>query len=336
MGEVLRSEIVNQVGNLLHGKSEDFTSTAIQLCNFQFHHNPVYREFLQLLNIHPSSIDQLEDIPFLPISFFKSKAVKTGNWTPKLVFESSGTTGQLRSRHFVRNPEWYEEVAVRTFEAMYGAIDSVNWIGLLPNYLEQKSSSLIYMLKCMIENSNSRLSGLFSNPDIEFQEILEQSVQSNKPTFLIGVSFALLELAENWEHSIGPNVRVMETGGMKGRREEITRNELHRVLKNCFGVQFIHSEYGMTELFSQAYSKKNGRFTPGLLMRVLCREINDPFSQEKYGSTGGLNIIDLANIDSCAFIQTMDCGRVYEDNTFEVLGRLDGSEERGCNLMYFN
>ncbi len=313
-------------------EEEDFEEVALELFRFQATYNKTYRTYLELLKIRPQSIGDLAAIPFLPILSFKAHQVKTGEWSSKAIFTSSGTTGQRPSSHHIRDLEWYRRVSFINFEKFYGLTSNYCILALLPSYLERSGSSLIYMVKNFLEESPFQEAGFFlSNVD----ELLKRIVickQKAIPILLFGVSFALLDLAERFQPNLLGAI-VMETGGMKGRRKEITRQELHRILNQAFGTNFIHSEYGMTELQSQAYSKGNGRFLPGPTMRIFTREINDPFSNFCWNRTGVLNIIDLANIDTCSFIETQDMGRVMKDGAFEVLGRLDGSERRGCNLM---
>nr|MBS0037094.1 acyl transferase [Saprospiraceae bacterium] len=332
-----RNEVMRSVKLLLENKCDNFNECALKVFNFQSRYNPLYVEFIELLQANLSVIDHYSKIPCMPVDFFKHRIIKAGKWNEKMVFKSSGTTGQKRSHHYVNSPKWYSEVCVNTFESIYGPMEDYQWIGLLPNYIQQKDSSLVYMVSEFINRSeNSKCCGLFSGIDESFKKVLNCAVESDKKTVLIGVSFALLDLAEIRECLLTDNFIVMETGGMKGRRREMTRLELHRTLSESLGLDRIHSEYGMTEIFSQAYSEGNGLFSPGPLMRVITREINDPLSLEKMGKAGGINIIDLANYDTLPFISTMDIGVLRENNQFEVMGRLDGSEMRGCNLMYFS
>lgn len=312
--------------------SANFETQALALFRHQAAFNPLYREYIGLLGIDVSEVDSLERIPFLPIQFFKTHAIQTGDWRPELVFSSSGTTGLTTSRHPVREAAFYLENAERCFEAFYGPVERFCFLALLPAYLEREGSSLVYMAGHFIKRSAYRQSGFFLYEQHKLAEVLTDCQERKIPTVLLGVSFALLDLAERHPVHI-PDVIVMETGGMKGRRQEVTREELHASLCQAFGVTVIHSEYGMTELFSQAYSSGEGLYRPGPLMRVRTREITDPLSAQQYGRLGAINIIDLANKDSCAFISTDDLGKVYADGAFEVLGRMDNSDIRGCNLM---
>lgn len=312
--------------------SANFETQALALFRHQAAFNPLYREYIGLLGIDVSEVDSLDRIPFLPIQFFKTHTIQTGDWRPELVFSSSGTTGLTTSRHPVREAAFYLENAERCFEAFYGPVEQYCFLALLPAYLEREGSSLVYMAGHFIKRSAYRQSGFFLYEQNKLAEVLADCQERKIPTVLLGVSFALLDLAERHPVHI-PDVIVMETGGMKGRRQEVTREELHASLCQAFGVTVIHSEYGMTELLSQAYSSGEGLYRPGPLMRVRTREITDPLSAQQYGRLGAINIIDLANKDSCAFISTDDLGKVYADGAFEVLGRMDNSDIRGCNLM---
>ena len=311
-------------------KREQFEKRALQTFHRQAENNPVYREFIRLLKIHPADVKKPGEIPFLPIELFKTHEIKTGSFSPRIVFESSGTTAATSSRHFVKNATLYENSFIKAFEMFYGNPRDFCFLALLPSYLERGGSSLVYMCQKLIEKSNYRQSGFFLNDYPKLVETLHQNEQENVPTVLIGVSFALLDLAENHPMPL-KNTIIMETGGMKGRRAEITRTELHHRLQSAFHLKDIHSEYGMTELLSQAYSKGNGIFHPPPWMKIFFREINDPLTLTK--KSGGINIIDLANVDSCAFIATGDLGRLHPSGGFEILGRLDNSDVRGCNLM---
>lgn len=315
-----------------HNKKQ-FESIAISLFQYQVTNNLIYKEFVNLLGINPIKIDKIKDIPFLPISFFKTHQVKTLNFIPETSFLSSATTGKKQSEHFVKNIKTYEDSFLNGFQNVYGAINKLKIFGLLPAYLEREGSSLVYMVNKMIEKSPFKESGFFLNDFEDLREKITQSEKENQPYLLIGVSFALLDFAEKHKLNL-KNAIIMETGGMKGRRKEITRVELHNTLKFAYGVQQIHSEYGMTELLSQVYAKENGIFKTPPWVKVFVRETNDPLSTLQYGR-GGLNIIDLANKDSCAFIATEDLGNLYPSGDFEVLGRFDNAEVRGCNLMVF-
>jgi hypothetical protein len=302
--------------------------------DYQYKYNDFYRQYCTLLGKDVSNISTIGDIPFLPIQFFKNQIIKTGGWTqPETVFTSSGTTARTTSQHFVRDLTFYTDISIRGFEEKYGAVANYCVLGLLPSYLERTGSSLIAMVDAFIKLSKHPESGFFLDNHDELSKILRGCAEKKIPTLLIGVSFGLLDFVE--KHQVDfPEIVVMETGGMKGRRREMIRAELHDAIKKGFNCSEIHSEYGMTELFSQAYSKHSGIFEPTQTMRVLTREINDPLSiTEKKGQLGVINVIDLGNLDTCSFIATDDLGRVFDNQQFEVLGRLDNSDIRGCNLL---
>lgn len=315
----------------LQGNQKDFESLCFDLFAFQKEHNIVYKQYLKALQkefLHPK---RLEEIPCLPIQFFKSHEVKTGTWETKHTFLSSGTGG-LHSKHFVRDLELYLEIATRIFERSYGPLTRYCFIGLLPSYLEREGSSLITMVSHFIEQSPYEESGFYLYDIEKLLQTLRDLSSKNINVILFGVSYALLDLAEKIENPL-KNVRVIETGGMKGKRKEMTKDEMHKILKNAFNILEIDSEYGMTELFSQAYSRKGLRFTLPNSMFLWPSELNDPFVKTKNGKTGQANIIDLANIDSCCFIKTDDLVRINEDESFEIIGRMDHSDIRGCNLL---
>ncbi len=312
---------------------ENFDALALEVFRFQAAHNDLYGRYLSLLNIDVQKVKSAAAIPFLPIHFFKNYSVKTGNWQEETVFTSSGTTGETTSSHYVRDLDFYKKNTVKGFRQFYGDPADFCTLALLPSYLERSGSSLVCMAEHFIQLSRRPQSGFFLKNTGELVEILKTT---NSKTLLLGVSFALLDLAEL--KLLNPStlqlpLTIMETGGMKGRRRELTRAELHGILEPAFGVEAIHSEYGMTELFSQAYSKGEGKFNPVSTMRVFTREITDPLTPQRPGKTGVLNIIDLSNFDTCSFIATDDLGRVGEDGSFEVLGRMDNTDIRGCNLM---
>lgn len=311
---------------------QQFADAALQAFRFQAHHNTVYRQFIDGLNIDVTQVTQIDYIPFLPISFFKSHHIVSNAAPVELVFTSSGTTGIITSSHYVSDASWYRESFRRAFRLFYGDITNYCVLALLPAYLEREGSSLIYMAQDMITESQNPDSGFYLYNHTELHTQLKRQQENGQPTLLIGVTFALLDFAEQYAIHF-PELIVMETGGMKGRRKEMIREELHHVLCKGFGVNSIHSEYGMTELLSQAYSKGEGLFNCPPWMRVLTRDTNDPLSLTQAGRTGGINIIDLANINSCCFIATQDLGRVAPDSSFEVLGRFDHSDIRGCNLL---
>lgn len=293
----------------------------------------MYARYLHLLGKKAVDIHTLTDIPFLPISLFKTHILKTGEWPSGLIFSSSGTTQQsLTSQHHLRDGQWYLQNARRGFENFYGPIKDYCFLALLPAYLERTGSSLVFMADDFIRHSSYSDSGFFLYNIENLLEIIKRCQDNRVPTILLGVSFALLDLAEKHQPSL-EGIIAMETGGMKGRGRELTRTELHERLSSAFGIPLIHSEYGMTELLSQAYSQGKGLYYPAATMKVLARELTDPLLSYRSARTGALNIIDLANMDSMAFIATDDLGRVHPDGSFEVMGRMDHSDLRGCNLM---
>jgi len=319
-----------QIFNIKSAK--EFDMLTLEIFKFQFENNKVYRSFCDLLYKHPSDIKSVEDIPFLPIDFFKSREVLSSTEKPVISFSSSGTTGSVTSKHYITDLGIYKKSYLNGFRRFYDSIEDYVVLALLPSYLEREGSSLIYMVDDLIKKSKHSESGFYLNNLDEINEKLIALNDSGQKVLLIGVSFALLDLVEQYQFQLQHTI-VMETGGMKGRRKEIIRPELHRLLREGFGVSEIHSEYGMTELLSQAYSKGNGVFECPPWMRVLARDTEDPLSIQKTDKAGGINVIDLANINSCSFIATQDLGRVYRDNSFEILGRFDNSDIRGCNLM---
>ena len=310
-----------------------FNDLVIELFNFQVMHNPVYREYVKAIEADIASIKKPEDIPFLPISIFKYRKIKTTDWKDTFVFESSGTTGQDPSKHSIEDLEFYEKISSIVFRHFYGSPENYEILALLPSYLERSSSSLIYMVQNLINLSRSDHSGFYlSNLEELKEKIIYLKRTSSRKIMIWGVSYALLDLAERFPMDLSDAI-ILETGGMKGRGEEMVREEMHQILKKRFNVGTIHSEYGMTELLSQAYSEGGGLYKCPSWMKVYTREINDPFCIQHDEQQGVINIIDLSNIHSCAFIATEDLGRVHPDNTFEVLGRLDNSDMRGCNLL---
>ncbi|PWL40229.1 acyl transferase [Flagellimonas aquimarina] len=310
----------------------EFESLAIEVFQFQFKNNTVYQTYCKHLGKSPSTVFNSLEIPFLPIEFFKTHKVSSSTKKPEIVFESSGTTKSATSKHFVSDLSIYEQSYLKGFNTFYGPVEDYCIIGLLPSYLERKGSSLVYMVNDLLDKSKHSKSGFYLHDLNNLHEKLGQLEETKTRTLLIGVSFALMDLAEQFPIKL-EHAMIMETGGMKGRRQELIRAELHNILKNAFGVSKVHSEYGMTELLSQAYSKGDGLFKTPPWMKVIPRDTEDPLSIQPFGKTGGINIIDLANINSCSFIATQDLGKVYEDNTFEILGRFDNSDIRGCNLM---
>lgn len=324
----------NHTKLLLQNAPFDFQTAALELFRYQAQHNPVYRSYIQHLGVQPAEVQALEHIPFLPIQFFKEQEVRTGDFKPEVTFYSSGTTGQTRSHHSVADLALYHAVTERTFHQFYGPLQEYVVLALLPSYLQQGGSSLVAMVAHFIKQTGQQEEGFYLHDHGKLLQALRQARQRGKKVLLIGVSYALLDLAKELKGQEGfSGVTVMETGGMKGRRREMIREELHAHLMQGFGVDAIHSEYGMTELLSQGYSKGEGIFWPGYSLRLLLRDLNDPFDIGPSHRSGGINVIDLANIDSCAFIETKDIGRIHEDGSFEVLGRFDNSDIRGCNLL---
>lgn len=310
----------------------EFEALALDVFRFQFENNRVYRSFCDLLYKHPSDIKCLTEIPFLPIQFFKTREVLSSQNKVEKIFTSSGTTGSTTSKHFVTDLSIYEESYLKGFQHFYGNIEDYVVLALLPSYLEREGSSLIYMVDDLIQKSNHPESGFYLNNLQDLTETLESLEAQNQKTLLIGVSFALLDLVEQFQFSLKHTI-VMETGGMKGRRKEIIRQELHDRLKKGFGVNQIHSEYGMTELLSQAYSKGSGIFECPPWMKIITRDTEDALTLLQQNKTGGINIIDLTNMNSCAFIATQDLGKTSKNGQFEIIGRFDNSDIRGCNLM---
>jgi phenylacetate-coenzyme A ligase PaaK-like adenylate-forming protein len=308
-----------------------FEALALEVFRFQYEHNPVYKAFVLALKRDPARVLSLEQIPFLPIRFFKSHGVKTTLFEPQAVFESSGTTGSINSKHQVKDLLLYEESFTRSFEQFYGPVKEWCIIGLLPSYLERGNSSLVYMTDKLIGMSGHPQSGFYLHEYEQLSVVLGELEKRKQKTLLIGVTYALLDFAEQYPQSLQYMV-VMETGGMKGRREEMIRPEVHALLQKAFQQTAIHSEYGMTELLSQAWSKGDGIFACPPWMKLMIRDEEDPFVVKQQGS-GIINIIDLANIYSCSFIATDDVGKINIDGSFEILGRMDGSDLRGCSLM---
>lgn len=311
--------------------NEAFERCALETFAYQFEHVSTYRKFCTALGVHPSSVHSLKSIPFIPIDLYKSHKILDDTRKEELIFTSSGTTGTERSRHYVADVSLYEQSFLSAFESFFGPVDNLVILALLPSYFEQEHSSLIYMVKRLIEASNQPQSGFYLNDTESLKDTIEKLEQEEKKTLLLGVSFALLDLVERHSFSLKHTI-IMETGGMKGRRKEMIREELHELLNNGFGTNNILSEYGMTELLSQAYSFGHGIFKCPPWMKVLTRDTEDALSYVE-GKTGGINVIDLANRHSCSFIATQDLGKLNSDGSFEILGRFDTSDIRGCNLM---
>lgn len=314
--------------------TKEFHKTAMKVFRFQFQHNEVYQKYCLLLKKSPENVKHLTEIPFLPIEFFKSKDILSSINPIQTTFTSSGTTGTITSKHHVTDLSFYEASCRSGFSKFYGNIEDYAVLALLPSYLEREGSSLIYMAKDFIERSNHPDSGFYLHNYKELAEKLIKLDRNGQNVLLIGVTYALLDLIELQPFNL-KNTIIMETGGMKGKRKELIREELHAILTNGFGVEKIHSEYGMTELLSQAYSLGDGIFECPPWMDILIRDTEDPLTMIENGKTGGINVIDLANINSCSFIATQDLGKKHPDFSFEVLGRFDHSDIRGCNLMVY-
>ncbi len=308
-----------------------FTDAALALFRYQYAHNPVYRSWCDTLQREPGTVQSVKDIPFLPVSFFKTHDVVTGVFEPEVVFESSGTTQTINSRHRVKDVSLYRRSFITAFEQQYGPLQEWCVIGLLPSYLERQHSSLVVMVDELIRLSGHAGSGFYLYEHEKLAQTLAQLEQQQQKTLLIGATFALLDFAAAYPMHLQHTV-VMETGGMKGRRREMTRFEVHDLLKEQLGLSTVHAEYGMTELLSQAYSKGEGRFECPRWMQVWVRDEEDPLQVNREGR-GVLNLVDLANVHSCAFIAVEDVGLVYPDGSFEVWGRLDNSDIRGCSLL---
>jgi hypothetical protein len=309
----------------------DFKILALEMFRNQYLGNTLYRNFADRFRANPESVNALSQIPFLPVSFFKTSEVKTGNFSAEIVFESSGTTDQVPARHFVKEIARYRESFVKGFEFFYGSPARYCILGLLPAYLERTGSSLVMMVDELIRLSQHEASGFYLYDFEKLYNVLLGLEKNKQPTILIGVSFALIDFAERYSMQLKHTI-IMETCGMKGRREEITRVAFHDMLEKKLGVSPVHSEYGMTEMLSQAYSSGGGIYHPVPWMRALVRDEDDPLSLHESGE-GILNIIDLANRDSCAFIATDDVAKLYENGSFEILGRMDNSDIRGCSLL---
>ena len=327
----MRRDLRERIFNI--GDNTEFWRTALEVFNYQYNKNTVYQKFISSLGKSPETIKTPGDILFLPVEFFRNQKVVTGNLPVEIIFESSGTTGAAPGKHFIIDLSLYEESFLTAFRLFYGDPEEYFIAALLPSYIEREGSSLVYMADKLIKKSQHPLSGFYRGNIDDLLQAIKNSKGGIRRTLLLGVSFALLDLAEKHSPDLS-GVIVMETGGMKGRRKEPIRSELHKILKEKFNVRSIHSEYGMTELLSQAYSEGEGIFYCPPWMKVVIRDPQDPLSlYTENGRTGGINIIDLANINSCSFIATGDLGKLHEDGGFEVLGRFDNSDIRGCNLL---
>lgn len=324
-----RGELLQRIKTV---QPSHFGELALAVFRYQATHNPVYAQFLELIGVDQAQVRQVADIPCLPIQLFKRYQLQSGDWHPELIFTSSGTTGQTTSQHLLRDRDFYRYNARRSFAQFYGSLDDYTLLALLPSYLERSGSSLIFMAQDFIEQTRDDNSGFFLSDTAALFQAIEQARLAQRKIMLLGVSFALLDLAEQFPQDLS-DVIVMETGGMKGRRKEITRTELHGILQEAFHLPEVHSEYGMTELLSQAYSKGQGVFYPAASMKILIREVTDPRARRPFGRSGAIDIIDLANLDTISFIATEDLGKQHPDGGFEILGRLDAGDIRGCNLM---
>jgi hypothetical protein len=309
----------------------DFTDTALEIFAFQYQYNPVYSSYVDRLGINPGRVKKVHEIPFLPINFFKTHIVQATSFEPELIFESSGTTQSQKSKHWIRSLSIYKQSFMEGFERFYGPVSDWCILGLLPSYLENGHSSLVCMVADLIKASGQSESGFYLYEHQQLYEVIRQLEQEGRKTLLIGVTYALMDFAEHFPLKL-KNTVLMETGGMKGRRKELTRQEIHHFLKERTGLEEIHSEYGMTELLSQAYSKGHGLFQPVPWLKLMVRAEDDPLEVKQVGP-GILNVIDLANIYSCSFIATDDIGNVSSNGNFEVWGRMDYSDIRGCNLL---
>jgi phenylacetate-coenzyme A ligase PaaK-like adenylate-forming protein len=327
----MRTDFRDRIFNIKNNTG--FLEIALEVFNYQYNNNPVYQFFITNLGKNREKPDSLASVPFLPVEFFRNQKIVTGDLPVEIIFESSGTTGVDPGRHFVNDLSLYEESFLKTFNLFYGDPGEYFIAALLPSYTERKGSSLVYMADILIKRSLNPLSGFYKGNADDLVLAIQKAKEKSQKILLLGVSFALLDLAERLSPDLS-GVIVMETGGMKGRRKEVTRSELHTILKDKFNIPTVHSEYGMTELMSQSYSKGKGIFYCPPWMKVVIRDPQDPLTLfSETGRTGGINIIDLANINSCSFIATGDLGRLYDDGGFEVLGRFDNSDIRGCNLL---
>jgi phenylacetate-coenzyme A ligase PaaK-like adenylate-forming protein len=326
--------LTEAVFSLKRGDFIAFEGLAIELFNLQFKYNPVYRQFVNALKVNAADVKTVNQIPFLPIELFKSQKIvtDTGADTNAVVFTSSGTSQTGTSSHYVNDLDLYEQSFLKAFELFYHKPSDYCFLALLPSYLERKGSSLVYMAQKLIELSNTAQSNFYLDNLDELVKTISVLKEQKKKVFLLGVSYALLDLADKGI-TLNENFTVMETGGMKGRREELIKSELHKILKEKLCVAQIHSEYGMTELLSQAYAKRDGIFESPPWMKILVRDTNDPFQYLADGKTGGINVIDFANINSCCFVAAQDLGKKYANGTFELMGRFDNSDIRGCNLL---
>lgn len=319
------------LNNIFSPDTLSFDQCCLETFHYQYQHNQIYRKWCDMLGVPPGSVTSIETIPFLPISFFKTHEVVAGDFEAEVIFESSGTTGMASSKHLVRDANLYRESFTRAFRQFYGDPKDYCILALLPSYLARGNSSLVYMVDELIRQSSHPGSGFYLHEHEQLAKQIKKLEQENQPVILFGVTYALLDFAEAYPQSLKHTV-IIETGGMKGRKKEMTRPEVHALLKQQFGSGEIHSEYSMTELLSQAYAKQEGRFYCPSWMKIVLRSEDDPLHVYQRGR-GVINVIDLANIHSCAFIATDDAGALYEDGSFEILGRIDNSDIRGCSLL---
>lgn len=319
--------------NIFNITKSTFENEALRLFHYQSKYCSVYKSYLNNLSFDVEKISRIDQIPFLPVELFKSNKIKSSNQEEDIIFESSGTTGENTSKHYVSDLNFYNKITKKGFEQFYGNLGEYVVLALLPSYLERNNSSLVFMIQEFVKLSQNDDSGFYLNDFNSLILMLKKYIGTTQKVLLIGVSFALLDLADDIGFKLSENIKVMETGGMKGRRKELIREELHSELKNGFGSKIIYSEYGMTELLSQAYLLEDGLFHSPDWMKVFAREIDDPFSIKQNGR-GVANVVDLANVESCAFLALQDLVQINDDTTFQVLGRVDNSDVRGCNLMY--
>jgi Acyl-protein synthetase, LuxE len=320
------------VTDKIFAPNANFESLALEIFAFQYQHCSIYRQYVDAIKCKILSIKSITDIPFLPIQFFKTHRITCNDFVPELIFKSSGTTSTTTSTHFVKHKTIYEHSFRNGIQQFYDTHPSDCIIGLLPSYVENGDSSLVYMVDDWIKKSTNEDSGIYLYDYKKLADVLIKNVTKKIKTILIGVTYALLDFAAQFPMQLDSCITIIETGGMKGRGKELTKQEVHQQLQMAFGLQHIHSEYGMTELLSQAYSIQHEIFVPSHTMQVLGREINDPLATFTIGK-GVLNIIDLANVYSCSFIATQDVGEIFADKTFKVNGRLDASDLRGCNML---
>ncbi|MCS7004480.1 MAG: acyl transferase [Cytophagales bacterium] len=330
----ISKEILQNAVEKLSSESESvWKETALAIFRWQASHNEIYRKYLSYLRVNPEKIQTIEKIPFLPIRFFKEQIVITGSFSAETIFESSRTTGQIPSKHYIRDLSLYHRHTVRLFEMFYGKLSNYHLFALLPSYLERPNSSLVSMVSAFMKHT-AQPSGFYLAEWEQLSKQVRYLLQQGKKVIILGVTFALLDWAESAPTNLQGAI-LMETGGMKGKRKEIIRQELHDILQKAFSIKKVHAEYGMTELLSQAYSTGDGWFKMSPFFRILLRDLYDPFDIT-HRKTGGINIIDLANLDSCCFIETQDIGTLHADKqSFQILGRADNTDTRGCNLMVF-